>query len=147
MDFSQVIISLLGLQGVSIEDFKEFKKQRKIEIRVRQNRGDCFCPHCGLQFSRVKDCDRTAVACRLDTPRFGSLTCGFAEVAGRLMEEITCEAVARILHSTSKTMWELDQFRMEMMLRFMTLPKDLDVSYLCADEVPSILIKHLIKPL
>ena len=57
MDFSQVIISLLGLQGVSIEDFKEFRKQRRVEIRVRQNRGDCFCPHCGLQFSRVKDWD------------------------------------------------------------------------------------------
>jgi hypothetical protein len=63
------------------------------------------------------------------------MTCGFAEVAGRLMEEITCEAVSRILGTDSKLMWELDQHRMEVMLQFMNLPEDLDVSYLAADEV------------
>ena len=166
MDFKDAIISFLGLQDVTITDLKVFKKQRKIEVKVKQKRASCFCPHCGLQFARVKDwdlkilrapplgiyqhvtikfmqlrgycedCDRTAVA-RVDWihPKFESMTCGFAEVAGRLMEEITCEAVGRILHSPSKTMWDLDQYRMGAMLQYSQLPSDLNVSYLCADEV------------
>jgi transposase len=166
MDFRQVIITVLGLQDVTIEDFKIFRKQRRIEVRVRQKRSECFCPHCGLRFSRVKewelkqlkapplgvfqfvtikfmqmrgeceDCQRTSVA-EVDWihPKFTSMTCGFAEIAGRLMEEMTCEAVGRIMECPSKTMWDLDQYRMEVMLQYMELPKGLDVSYLCADEV------------
>ncbi len=166
MDFKQIIISLLGLQDVSIEDVKIFKKQRKVEVKVRQKRESCFCSKCGLQFDSVKDwdlkvlrapplgvyqhvtvkfiqmrgfchdCNCTEVA-RVDWihPKFEKMTCGFAEVAGRLMEEGTCEAVSRILHSDSKMMWALDQYRMEVMLQFLELPKDLDVSYLAADEV------------
>lgn len=166
MDFKQAIIGFLGLQDVVIEDLKTFKKDRRIEIKVRQCRESCFCRRCGLQFSAVKDwdlkilrapplgiyqhvtikfmqlrgycddCDRTAVAV-VDWihPKFESMTCGFAEVAGRLMEEITCEAVGRILFSPSKTMWDLDQHRMGIMLQYLQLPPDLDVSYLCADEV------------
>jgi transposase len=166
MDYAEAIITVLGLQDVAIEDFKIFRKARRVEIKVRQRREACFCRHCGLQFSRVKDwdlkvlkapplgvyqdvevkffqlrgicedCNRTAVS-EVDWihPKFESLTCGFAEVAGRLMEEITCEAVSRILLSDSKLMWELDQHRMEVMLQFLKLPADLDVSYLCADEV------------
>lgn len=97
---------------------------QNVVIKFMQMRG--FCQPCG----------RTSVA-RIDWihPRFESMTCGFAEVAGRLMEEITCEAVGRILGSKSKMMWDLDQYRMEVMLQFMKLPKDLDVSYLAADEV------------
>lgn len=68
-------------------------------------------------------------------PKFESMLCSFSEVAGRLMEEITCEAVARILHSDSKSMWLLDQWRMRVMMERLRLPKDIDVSYLCADEV------------
>ena len=166
MDFRQIIIQFLGLQDVKIVDLKIFKKQRKVEVKVRQKRESCFCPHCGLQFDRVKDwdlkilrapplgifdhvtvkfmqlrghcedCDCTAVS-RVDWihPRFESMTCGFAEVSGRLMEEITCEAVSRIMHSDSKTMWSLDQHRMAVMMQHLRLPEDLDVSYLCADEV------------
>jgi transposase len=166
MDFKHVIISILGLQDVTILDLKIFKKQLKVELKVQQKRESCFCPHCGLQFTQVKDwdlkvlrapplgifqhvtvkfmqmrgycddCDRTAVA-RVDWihPKFESMTCGFAETAGRLMEEITCEAVGRILDSPSKTMWDLDQYRMSIMLQYLTLPTDLDVSFLCADEV------------
>lgn len=95
-----------------------------VTIKFMQMRG--FCITCG----------RTSVA-RVDWihPKFESITCGFAEVAGRLMEEITCEAVSRILGSDSKLMWDLDQHRMEVMLQFMRLPTDLDVSYLAADEV------------
>lgn len=166
MDFQEHIIAFLGIQDVVIEDLKRFKKDLRLELRVRQKRSECYCTHCGLQFASVKEwalrvlkappigiyqnvtlkfmqmrgfcqeCNRTCVA-RVDWihPRFESMTCSFAEVAGRLMEEITCEAVGRILHSDSKLMWALDQYRMEVMLQFLTLPKDLDVSYLAADEV------------
>ena len=68
-------------------------------------------------------------------PRCASVTCGLAEVAGRLMEETTCEAAARILNANSRTFWELDQFRMELMFQRMRLPANVDVSYLSADEV------------
>lgn len=166
MDFSRAIIEFLGIQDVIIEDIKRFKKDLRLEIKIRQKRSECFCPHCGLQFTSVKewslrevkapplgvyqevllkfwqmrgyceDCQCTAVA-RADWlhPKFESMTCGFAEVAGRLMEESTCEAVSRILKSDSKLMWNLDQYRMEVMLQFLRLPKDINVSYLCADEV------------
>lgn len=82
------------------------------------------------------DCNRVILA-PVDWihPKFPSLTCSFAETAGRLMEEITCEAVGRILHCNSKTLWNLDQYRMELMMKSLRLPKDIDVSYLCADEV------------
>ena len=166
MDYAKAIITLLGLQDVTIEDLKIFKKKRHVEVKVRQCRDSCFCHHCGLQLSSVKDwslrvlrapplgpfqhvtikflqlrgfcedCNRTAVA-KVDWihPKFESMTCSFAEVAGRLMEEITCEAVSRILRSDSKLMWDLDQHRMATMMQFLRLPDDLDVSYLCADEV------------
>ena len=166
MDFRESIISILGIQDVDIVDLKLFKKDLRMEIKVRQRRSECFCSHCGMQFDHVKEwqlkklkgpamgvyqdvtikflqmrgfcepCGRTSVA-RVDWihPKFESMTCGFAEVAGRLMEEITCEAVSRIVGADSKLMWELDQHRMEVMLQFMKLPQDLDVSYLAADEV------------
>ncbi|MBY0384313.1 ISL3 family transposase [bacterium] len=166
MDFREIIISFLGVQDVVIEDVKRFKKDLRIEIKIRQKRSECFCGRCGLQMDNVKEwmlreltapplgiyqkvklkfmqmrgfcdaCNRTSVA-TVDWihPRFESMTCGFAEVAGRLMEEITCEAVSRILHSSSKLMWSLDQHRMDVMLQYLKLPKELDVSYLAADEV------------
>lgn len=166
MDFQEIIIGLLGIQDVEIEDVKRFKKQLRLEVRVRQKRSECYCSNCGLQFARVKEwalktikgppmgiyqdvkikfmqmrgvcesCNSTSVA-KVDWihPKFETMTCGFAEVAGRLMEEITCEAVSRILFSDSKLMWDLDQHRMAVMLQFLELPKDLDVSYLAADEV------------
>ena len=95
-----------------------------VTIKFMQLRGYCY------------DCNKTSVA-TVDWihPKLESMTCGFAEVAGRLMEEITCEGVARILNCNSKSMWELDQYRMLVMLQYMELPKDLDVSYLSADEV------------
>jgi transposase len=166
MDFRQSIIALLGIQDVDIVDLKLFKKDLRLEIKVRQCRFNCFCNHCGMQFDQVKEwqlrqlkgppmgiyqsvtikfmqmrgfcqiCNRTSVA-QVDWihPKFDSMTCGYAEIAGRLMEEITCEAVSRIMRAESKTMWGLDQYRMRTMLQFMRLPADLDVSYLAADEV------------
>jgi len=68
-------------------------------------------------------------------PKFKSMTCGFAETAGRLMEETTCEAAGRLLKCTSRKLWNLDQHRMQLMLERMRLPKDIDISYLSADEV------------
>ena len=55
MDFRELIIALLGIQDVVIEDVKRFKKQLRLEIKVRQKRSECFCVHCGLQFGSVKE--------------------------------------------------------------------------------------------
>lgn len=166
MDFAKAIIEFLGIQDVVIEDIKRFKKDLRIEVKVRQIRDECYCGKCGLQFAGVKewvlkelkapslgiyqevtlkfwqlrgfcdDCNCTGIA-KVDWihPRFDSMTCGFAETAGRLMEEITCEAVARILKTDSKLMWNLDQHRMAVMMQFLKLPDNLDISYLAADEV------------
>jgi transposase len=95
-----------------------------VEVELYQLRGVC------------DGCDRSQIAeARFIHPKFHSMTCGFAEVAGRLMEEITCEAVSRLLHTDSMTMWRLDQWRMGYMEKRMRLPEKLDVSELCADEV------------
>jgi transposase len=104
---------------------------QEVTIKYYQLRGYC------------EDCDRTSVY-RPDWihPKFNSMTCGFAEVAGRLMEEITCEAVGRILYADSKLMWNLDQYRMEVMMQYLSLPDDLDLSYLAADEVHFRTVKH-----
>lgn len=83
-----------------------------------------------------EDCDQVILSeASFVHPQFRSLTTAFAECAGRLMEETTCEAVGRILKCNSKTLWDLDQHRMEVMMKYMRLPDDLDLSYLCADEV------------
>ena len=68
-------------------------------------------------------------------PEFESVTCGFAEVAGRLMEETTCAAVSRITHANARKLWGLDQYRMQTMLERLRLPDDVDLSFLSADEV------------
>jgi len=95
-----------------------------VEISFYQMRGVCT------------DCQRTEMAkAAFVHTEFASMTCGYAEVAGRLMEEITCEAVARLLHTDGMTMWRLDQWRMAYMEKRMRLPDNLDVTQLCADEV------------
>lgn len=67
--------------------------------------------------------------------RCPSLSCGFSEVAGRWMEETTCEATSRIFKHNSRTLWRLDQWRMRQMLFELKLPEDIDCTYLSADEV------------
>jgi len=62
-------------------------------------------------------------------PLFKSMTCGFAEVAGRLMEETTCEAVSRILLMKSMPLWQVDQWRMKLMEKRLVLPANLDVTH------------------
>lgn len=68
-------------------------------------------------------------------PEFKGYTCAFAETAGRLMEETTCEAAGRLLDANSKSLWSLDQWRMKYLFQFMKLPEDMDVTELSADEV------------
>lgn len=69
-------------------------------------------------------------------PRFKKLTTAFAENAGRLMEEITCEATARLVHYDSKPLWSLDQWRMRKM-KSIWKPADqkLRLKHMSADEV------------
>lgn len=68
-------------------------------------------------------------------PHFQNMTLALCELAGRLMEEMPCGAVARWLGLNSKTMWNLDQFRMKKMKPLMKLPADIDLSKMSADEV------------
>lgn len=123
--------SKCGLQFSSVKEWV----LKKIKIPPL-----CVYQNCQLKFWQMRgfceDCQSTSVA-RVDWihPKFESMTCGFAEVAGRLMEEITCQAVGRIMKTDPKLMWSLDQYRMEVMLQYLKLPKNIDTSYLCADEV------------
>lgn len=52
------------------------------------------------------------------------------------MEEMTCEAVARLTRTNSRTLWKLDQWRCEYLKKHLyELPQDLDTTRLSADEV------------
>lgn len=68
-------------------------------------------------------------------PEFQNMTYTLCEVAGRLMEEITCQAVSRLLRLNPKTMWDYDQWRMKRMKKEYKLPENLDCSKMSADEV------------
>jgi transposase len=68
-------------------------------------------------------------------PQFENMTLALTEKAGRLMEEITCEATARLLRLNPKTMWDLDQWRMRRMYKDLQLPDNLDLSMMSADEI------------
>lgn len=68
-------------------------------------------------------------------PNFQNMTLALCELAGRLMEEMPCAAVARLLGLNSKTLWDLDQVRMKMMKPLMKLPESIDLSKMSADEV------------
>ena len=64
------------------------------------------------------------------------MACGFAEYCARLMEEMTCEAVARLTKANSRTLWKLDQWRCQYLKKHLyELPEDLDTTKLSADEV------------
>ena len=68
-------------------------------------------------------------------PGFKNLTTAFCEIAGRFMEETTCEAVGRLLDHPSKSLWSLDQWRIEVMKKNFNLPDKLHLELLSADEV------------
>lgn len=55
MDFRESIIAILGIQDVDVSDLKLFKKDLRLEIKVRQRRSECFCIHYGMQFDQVKE--------------------------------------------------------------------------------------------
>lgn len=166
MDMYKVIIEFCGLQGVFVEDVKQFQKSLRCEIIVRQKEKGLACNRCQGKITKVRDwhlkelkgppmgiyrdvkiklwqargiCERChkkrMSQCSFIHPTFPSMTCGFAETAGRMMEELTCEGTARLLNANSKTLWNLDQWRMQYMLQFMELPKNLDTARMCADEV------------
>ena len=73
------------------------------------------------------------------------MTLGLAEQAGRMMEEMTVAATARLLRLDEKTLWRVDQWRMEMMhkqMRLSEIVKDLVVRKLSADEVHFRTVEH-----
>jgi transposase len=67
-------------------------------------------------------------------PKHRSMTCGFVELSGRMMEEMTCEATARLMHSSGMQMMRVDQTRMRYMAQSYKIP-GIDYTALAADEV------------
>lgn len=67
--------------------------------------------------------------------KFDTFSTSFVETAGRLMEETTCAASARLLACNAKTLWSMDNYRTKLLKKYFQLPTDLDVSKLSADEV------------
>lgn len=96
-----------------------------VEIILSQFRG--YCHICNDQI-------RSAIVSFVH-PNFQNMTYALCELAGRLMEEMPCGAVARWLGLNSKTMWNLDQYRMKIMKPIMKLPENMDLSKMSADEV------------
>ncbi len=94
-------------------------------IYLKQFRGHCI------------SCDDKVRSANINFvhPNFQNMTMALCEYAGRLMEEITCEAVARLLRLNPKTMWDLDQVRMRMMKPLLSLPEEIDLNFMSADEV------------
>lgn len=86
--------------------------------------------HCHICSDRVRSASLSFVH-----PQFENMTLALCELAGRLMEEMPCGAVARWLGLNSKTMWDLDQYRMKAMKPLLKLPEKIDLSKMSADEV------------
>ena len=85
--------------------------------------------------ARCEKCDKNTLAhCPWVHPKHRSMTCGFAETAGRLMEELTCRGVGRWFDKSPMQMMRLDQSRMKYMLQFLKIP-EAGWSALSADEV------------
>ena len=165
MNFMSVIIRACGLQGVEIETYVFRDDSMELVLGIRQNREGARCCQCKTELSRVHEwvereikgppvgayktiflfkqlrafCDSCKTNHMTEAKwihsQFPSFSCCFSEVAGRLMEEITCEAVGRLLGADSATLWRLDQFRMKLMLKKYELPAKIDLSHLSADEV------------
>ena len=67
--------------------------------------------------------------------RFKNMSTAFAELAGRWMEETTCEAVHRMLGCPSMTLWRLDGWRSKRMKKDLVIPENLPLRLMSADEV------------
>jgi transposase len=98
---------------------------QEVWIYLKQLRG--YCHICGDKIRSAK--------IPFVHPQFQNLILSLCEHAGRLMEEITCEAVSRLLRLNAKTMWDLDQWRMRNMKPMIKLPEDINLSHMSADEV------------
>ena len=100
---------------------------RTVNLSLKYCRGLC------------RSCNRVRTArVHFVHPEFTSMTCGLAEQAGRMMEEMTCAATARLLDLDEKTLWRLDQWRMRRMKERLDLNRileDIDVRKMSADEV------------
>lgn len=96
---------------------------QKVTVKLK-----CFRAEC-------QKCKKNVLAlCTWIPPKHRSMTCGFAEISGRLMEELTCRGVGRWFGKSAMQMMRLDQSRMKYMLQFLKIP-DAGWSALCADEV------------
>ena len=85
--------------------------------------------------ARCEKCEKNTLShCPFIHPKHRSMTCGFVETAGRLMEELTCRGVARWFDKSPMQMLRLDQSRMKYMLQFLKIP-DAGWTALSADEV------------
>jgi transposase len=105
-----------------------------VTLKVRYARGLC------------RSCNKMRVPRILFAhPEFESMTLGLCEQAGRMMEEMTCAATERLLCLDEKTLWRLDQWRMEKMhgqMKLDEIVKNLDIRKLSADEVHFRTIEH-----
>lgn len=96
---------------------------QKVMVKLR-----CFRARC-------ETCAKNRLAlCSWIHPKHRSMSCGFAEIAGRLMEELTCRGVGRWFGKSTMQMLRLDQSRMKYMLQFLKIP-EAGWSSLSADEV------------
>lgn len=96
---------------------------QKVTVKLR-----CFRARC-------EKCAKNCLAhCPWIHPKHRSMSCGFAEIAGRLMEELTCRGVGRWFDKSPMQMLRLDQSRMKYMLQFLKIP-EAGWSALSADEV------------
>ena len=163
MDLNSLICESLGLQEINIKktEFSENHQKLNIHATLPFKKARCHRCHCELlEFhqwhektlrlpplgivksvylhlkyprGRCYFCSKVqAPELTFIHPKFGGLTCSFA---GRMMEEMTCTAVARLLNIDRKLLWKVDQWRMEYMKQFHQLPEDLDCSKMSADEV------------
>ncbi len=98
---------------------------REVKIHFRQLRAVCDMCTGQLRMAKIFGTH----------PQFQNMTLALAEVAGCLMEELTCEASSRYFNLNSKTLWDLDQWRMKRMLKDYKIPATLDVRKMSADEV------------
>lgn len=124
--------STCGCQIGHIHEWKEREIQGPpvgaflyVTIHLRRLRG--YCTGCADEIRSAK--------VPFTHPKVENLSLAFCEWAGRLMEEMPCDAVARFFGVNSKTMWRLDQVRMAMMKPLMRLPSDIDLEKMSADEV------------
>ncbi len=68
----------------------------KTIVHLKQLRGRCHLCDDGIRSAKID----------FVHPHFQNYTMALCEYAGRLMEEMTCEAVARLLRLNPKTMWD-----------------------------------------